>query len=135
MTTLVASYSHKFQVDIKEGQGEAVYGEKFSPLPGYLFQLRILNLDTERFCVYLINCGEEEVEISTFKVKSASFNIEAEKNNFSLLPGGSMAVTDLSFYSFVLPSSRLCSLSLHKEDFYCCLEFDINIKGKTVLTL
>lgn len=89
--TFVASFhhSHKFQIDIdgkshNQRRGESVFGERFSPLPGYLFQLKILNLDSERFCVYLINCGEKRVTISKFKVKSEIPDKEAEKNNFSL---------------------------------------------------
>ncbi len=124
------NFTHKFEVDTdgtfhKEGSGESVFGEKFSPLPGYLFQLRILNLDTKRFCVYLINRGKEEVKISKFRVKSVYRNIEAEENNFSLLPGGTMPVSDFLFSNF---------LRTYKEC-YCHIDIELSEKGKLVLIL
>jgi hypothetical protein len=144
-TTFTSSYvhSHKFQVDIngyfhKEDYGGSVFGKKFSPLPGYLFQLRILNLDTVRFCVYLINHGEEEIEFMLFKVKSVNLDVEAEEKVFSLLPRQSMAVGDFIFDDFVVipttkhPSQISGLVTLHK-DFECCLEIDFTDKGKTIM--
>jgi hypothetical protein len=88
-------------------------------LPGYLFQLRILNLDTKRFCVYLINCGEEEVKISKFRVESVNSNNKAEEKNFSLLPGESRPVSDFLFSNF----------RWNYKEFYCHVDIEFSEKS------
>ena len=101
------SYTYKFRDQIKgtfrkEGRGKSISGKKFSPAPGYFFQLRIFNLDTEHFCVYLENCGEEEVNILEYLVQDIDSLRCSEKKelNFSLRPKDLMELFGFGFNSF-----------------------------------
>jgi len=126
-------YTHKFQVDIggrfSKGQGESVYGEKFSPVSGSIFQLRILNLDNIRFGVFLKNCGKEEAKILKFKVKGTRKNEigSAEKSDFCLQPESFSTLLEFTFQDFSSygPLSGPYVRSRHRtllKDFICHLE-------------
>ncbi len=85
-----------------QGQGETHLGEQFSPSAGFLFQINVFNADGQNFYVFLKNCGKESVKILQFKVvpqytKKSPETISAEKTNFSLPPGVSVAVPAIAF--------------------------------------
>ena len=99
------NHSHKFQVDIErksnlKDPGDFVDGEKFSPVSGFVFQLRILNKDNDSFSTSVKNCGKESVKIWTFKVQCDSNYKGVEKYNLTLLPNEMMVLPDLLFEDF-----------------------------------
>ncbi len=120
-------YCHEFQLDLagdfnRCGQGESLYGEKFSPIPGKVFQLKFLNLDNARFIIFLKNCGNESVNILQFKVKSDLAGKEVEKNSFWLSPEGVQALPDLAFQDFLQNNRRISWCTEYHKRFQCLLE-------------
>ncbi len=74
-----------------------VMGEKFSPLPGWIFQLEITKLDEKSFWVCLKNLSEENVDILTLSISSAQ-NRRMSMNNLSLRPRERHWVATFKFY-------------------------------------
>ncbi len=104
-STVIIKHSHIFEVDIErklnlQGKGDFVEGEKFSPVHGLVFQLRILNKDNDKFIISLKNCGKESVKVLNFEVKSDLSSKQFEQKNFWLLPDGMMDLPDLFFNYF-----------------------------------
>ena len=97
-------YSYQFRDPVKKtfrkkGIGESVYGKMFSPAPGYLFQLKIFNVDSVKFAVYLKNCGEDDVDILEYKIHLPEQRWCSSKRecNFSLRPQACKALTGFAF--------------------------------------
>jgi hypothetical protein len=114
------SYTHQFRDQLKgtfrrEGSGKSQGGKKFSPAPGYLFQLRIFNHDSKEFSVYLENCGEEEVKILEYLVHypRLSGHCLQKKLDFSLQPHELMGLSGNMFSNFGIQNGRLFILILN----------------------
>ena len=97
-------YSYQFCDPVKKtfrkkGIGESVYGKMFSPAPGYLFQLKIFNVDSAKFAVYLKNCGEDDVHILEYKIHLPEQRWCSSKRecNFNLRPQACKALTGFAF--------------------------------------
>jgi len=97
-------YTYKFEDSVKKsfrekGIGESVNGKIFSPVPGYQFQLRILNVDAEMFAVYLKNCGEDEVHVLEYKIQLPEQRrcSAKRKSFFNLKPQACKALTGFPF--------------------------------------
>ena len=124
------SYTYKFRDQIKgtfrsEGRGKSISGKKFSPAPGYFFQLRIFNLDTEKFCVYLENCSEEKVLILEYLVHhpDSAGNFARKAVNFSLQPQDVMGLPGFEFVRFGRPRG---------SQFHICFNHNSNFFFKSV---
>lgn len=100
----ILDYMYQFRDPVKrtfrkKGIGESVYGKRFSPAPGYLFQLKILNMDGVKFAVYLKNCGENEVHIVEYKIHlpNQSRYFTKRESHFDLKSQASVALTGFAF--------------------------------------
>ena len=74
-----------------------VNGEKFSPLPGWNFQLEITKLDEKSFRVCLQNWSEDDVDILSLSIVSAQ-NRRMSMKNLSLRPRERHWVATFKFY-------------------------------------
>ena len=128
LSLISITHSHKFEVDVArqsnlKNRGAFVDGEKFSPVSGLVFQLRILNRDDSRLSISVKNCGIGSVKILTFEVKCdpCPFIAKAERNNFTLLADGVMVLPDLFFGDFY---AHTFDGSVAYKDFRCTMEIE-----------
>ena len=133
------NHSHKFQVDIErksnlKDPGDFVDGEKFSPVSGFVFQLRILNKDNDSFSTSVKNCGKESVKILNLEMKHGrgAFEGKVEKKNFTLLPDGVMALLDLVFVDDNWGWDQ--TFGKRFKDFRCNLEIEVH-EGNQIIGL
>ncbi len=73
-----------------------VRGEKFSPLPGWNFQLEIFKMDDKNFRVCLHNLTDEEVDILSLSIMTRQI-CRRSMNSLSLKAGESFWVATLKF--------------------------------------
>ncbi len=117
-------HSHKFEIDLGNDWsltfvGDFVDVEKFSPVPGSLFQLRILTKGNSKFSFSLKNCGKGSVNIINFQVSSCRTGGMVERKNFTLLLDGEMVLPDLSIhiYEDVIFYTFQCNLEIEGSQF------------------
>jgi hypothetical protein len=58
----------------REQIGKSIYKKEFAPFPGFIFQIKLRNIDSMKFSVSLKNCGKTRVHIRKFIGKNLGFS-------------------------------------------------------------
>ena len=87
---------------VKKRTGQSIYKKEFSPFPGFVFQIKLLNIDSNKFSVSLKNCGKTSVQMKSFPKKTpGSYGYSEPESELLLLPGNSVEMkTDQEFRNF-----------------------------------
>jgi len=107
----------------KKRIGQSIYKKKFSPFPGLVFQIKLRNIDSIRFSVFLKNCGKTSFQMKSFHKKKPgpSYGYSQPESEVLLLPGNSVEMkTDQEFRNF---QSYYTSGFKHEFVFECSADF------------
>ncbi len=69
----------------KKRIGQSIYKKEFSPFPGFVFQIKLLNIDSNKFSVSLKNCGKTSVQrlIRSFAISNRTTRVDSSMNLLS----------------------------------------------------
>jgi hypothetical protein len=84
----------------KKQIGKSIYKKEFTPSPGFVYQIKLRNIDSNKFSVSLKNCGKTSVQVKNFTMNNLrSYNYTESK--LLLLPGNSVEMKKQEFRSFL----------------------------------
>jgi hypothetical protein len=116
----------------KKRIGQSIYKKKFSPFPGLVFQIKLRNIDSIRFSVFLKNCGKTSFQMKSFHKKKPgpSYGYSQPESEVLLLPGNSL---EMKFQEFLNYYTQYYTSGFKQEFvFECSAEFILPKFGKNI---